>query len=65
MNESHEKLAAREEALTALVAIIFLLVTFAAIAVAMRMAGEDVQVPCITDAGTMSYSPTVCEKYSH
>lgn len=24
---------------------------------------DDSGVPCMTDAGTMSYSPTVCEKY--
>ena len=27
------------------------------------LALEDNGVPCMTDAGTMSYSATVCEKY--
>ncbi len=39
----------------ALVALIILIV--------FGLGGGNDLTPCITDAGTMSYSPTVCEKY--
>ena len=38
---------------------LFGLATFGLVYLAL----EDNGVPCMTDAGTMSYSATVCEKY--